>query len=336
MITFYGGGLPHFVNHIYPIYAALPDSIKGKFHARGRAATRAVELGLDPIRVPPRKSPLVVVASYEDHRAVAPSPTVLVNHGIGQTYKADLKVADHPSYSGGRDRDRVVLHLCPSARDAAQCKGLTAVVGTPYLDRFLPAPLFGSAPVRKLTVNNGGTIAISFHADIHICPETRWVFPYYKDAIVKLVKSNQYNIIGHSHPRMIQFLEPFWRRLGVPFYPHWEDVLDEADLYICDNSSTMYEAAAIGIPVLALNAPWYRRKVHHGLRFWDAIPGWSSWDPDHLAQDIDYVRLDGPRLRHMRKQALDIAYAGVALDGKATERAVNALIGLVSDGRYSS
>ena len=41
-----------------------------------------------------------------------------------------------------------------------------------------------------------------------------------------------------------------------------------ADLYAVDNSSTLFEFAATGRPVVVLNAPWYRRSVTAWPRFW--------------------------------------------------------------------
>lgn len=49
----------------------------------------------------------------------------------------------------------------------------------------------------------------------------------------------------------------------------WEEVVQRADCYVVDNSSTMFEAAALGIPVVVMESPVWRRDVEHGLRFWE-------------------------------------------------------------------
>lgn len=322
--TFWAGGLNHFTDHLAPIYLALPEEARGSFHARSRAASRARELGIfDVVQRPPQRAEMVVVASYEDYRSCHPSPTVLVNHGIGQRYTGDPTAADHPSYSGGKGRDRVALFLCPSERDAEVCRqtGRAVAVGTPKLDPYHP-------PVTKVTGPNS-TIAVSFHADIHVVPETRWAFPFYQDSITQLAREGPFHLLGHAHPRSRVLLERFWGKLGVPYLPHFSDVLDQADVFVCDNSSTLYEFASTGRPVVVLNAPWYRQDVHHGLRFWDAVPGIEVDCPDLLEASIEMALEDPPHLRKKRENAVAAAYDGVQLDGRATERAVEALMELV-------
>lgn len=326
MLTFYGGGLPHFVDHLVPIYKELPDEIRGPFHARAGGAARALALGIEPIRVPPRRAELVVVASFEDCRQVAPSPVVLVNHGVGQRYDGDPRSAAHSSYSGGRGRDRVALFLCPSERDAEVCRQTApaVAVGVPYLDPY-------HRPVTRVT-GLPPKVVISFHADIHVCPETRWAFPYYQEGIREMVEEGYLDILGHAHPRVRAVLERYWSRLKVPFLATFAEVLAHGDVFVCDNSSTLYEFASTGRPVVVMNAPWYRRDVYHGLRFWDHIPGIEVDNPELLGAAIEMALEDPPNLQQKREDAVAYAYNGVALDGRATQRAVNALMELV-DGR---
>jgi hypothetical protein len=61
---------------------------------------------------------------------------------------------------------------------------------------------------------------------------------------------------------------PVYRNLGIRIVEKFYDVCDEADVYICDNSSTIFESAAIGKKVILLNSKKYRKDVEHGLRFW--------------------------------------------------------------------
>jgi hypothetical protein len=62
------------------------------------------------------------------------------------------------------------------------------------------------------------------------------------------------------------------------------EVQRRAAVYVCDNSSSMYEFAATGRPVVVLDLPegrikgiGYRRNINHGLRFWDALFGATAF-----------------------------------------------------------
>lgn len=327
-IAFYAGSLPHFCNWIAPLWLALPEEYRGNFHARGRAVEQAWKWGIRPVHGIPKKG-LVCVASYEDYRAVKPADVILVNHGAGQTYNGDpesTKAVHHSSYSGGKNRERVVGYLCPSERDAVVCGDNSYAIGVPYLDRFHQGErdydaLFVHKDVRPV-------VAFSFHADIHLCPESRWAYPHYADAIEALIRSNPpYTIIGHCHPRMFRFWQITWKKLGVEFVPDWLDVLNRADCYVSDNSSTIPEFASTGRPVVLLDAEWYRDHIHHGGRFWDwADIGVRTAIPEYLSDAIDLALDDAPEIRDRREELVNLVYDGVPMDGQATKRGVEALI----------
>jgi UDP-N-acetylglucosamine:LPS N-acetylglucosamine transferase len=81
-------------------------------------------------------------------------------------------------------------------------------------------------------------------------------------------------------------------------------------VYVCDNSSTIYEFAATGRPVVVLNGPHYRRDVHHGLRFWDAADVGIQVDhPRDLPDAIEEALRDPEPRRRAREAALGIVYA---------------------------
>ena len=87
-------------------------------------------------------------------------------------------------------------------------------------------------------------------------------------------------------------------------------MLRQADLYVCDNSSSLFEFAATGRPVVVLNTPEYRRDVHHGLRFWDAASVGVNCDrPRDLDDAIGQALADAPKQQAARERALDIVYS---------------------------
>lgn len=322
------GSLPHFASHCLPIYQSLPDHIRGPLYAKGRAYNYLEGKGVRGMAAGvPRNAELVMCASFEDYRAVAPSPVILVNHGIGQKYGGDPKSADHSSYSGGKDRDRVALNICPSERDAQVCREheqRAVAAGTPKLDWAHNTEFVRSDPP---------TVAFSFHADVFVCPETRWSLPHYKDAIIDLARNPDrgFNIIGHAHPRMHAYMVNFWRKLRVEYVPDFDDVLARADLFVNDNSSTLYEFASTGRPVVVLDAPWYRKDIHHRGRFWDwADVGVRVGEPGDLESALHLALTDPPTIRTTRESIVSAVYAGpdgeCLADGRATERAVNAIM----------
>ena len=111
-------------------------------------------------------------------------------------------------------------------------------------------------------------VAVSFHWQGYECPEWRNALPWYRSAIVAL--SKEVHVIGHAHPNQPREAIRFYEAHGIEYVPDFDDVLRRADVYACDNSSTLYEFASTGRPVVVLNAPWYRKEADHGLRFWDA------------------------------------------------------------------
>ncbi len=126
-------------------------------------------------------------------------------------------------------------------------------------------------------------------------------------------------MIGHAHPRIIDHAEIVYRQFGIRTVRDFDDVLDRADVYCVDNSSTLYEFAAAGKPVVVLNCPRYRKQVHHGLRFWDHVPGIQCEGPEDLAAAVGEALEDPPKWREARQTALDAVYP--LHDGRSAERA---------------
>jgi hypothetical protein len=322
---------PHFLDHLAPVWLALPASERGEFRTDPAYAPRARALGIEPTEVPaPKAIPaepaasrsggLTLIASYGDlkkGRRMGLGPFVYLEHGIGQSYAGDRMAASHPSYSGGRNRDDVVLNLVPNEQAAARWREAypstsVEVIGCPKLDA-LPSREPGARPV----------IAVSTHFNCNIAPETQSALGPYLHAIATL--KSTYTFIGHGHPRAFG-IDRVWKRLSIDYVADFADVCRRADVYVCDNSSTIYEFAATDRPVVVLNGPQYRRDVHHGGRFWDwASVGPQVDRPSQLAGAIAAALDDGPEVRAERERVLAEVYL---VRSGAAERAVEAIAGL--------
>ena len=176
------------------------------------------------------------------------------------------------------------------------------VVGCPRLDAL---------PVRSVhtaaTVEASPVVAVSFHWDGYACDEWRSAFDWYREALTILARDPAIKLLGHEHPNRND-LGYFYREHGIEYTDDFDEVLRRADVYACDNSSTLYEFASTGRPVVVLNAAWYRPEANHGLRFWDAAQvGINVAAPEDLAPAI--ANADTPFSRREREKALDITYA---------------------------
>lgn len=315
----------HYLDHVAPIWGALDPEIRGTFYVSHRLEEYARRHGIVPVRgrpTGPRR--LTVVASYQDLRSAGSRPCVLLNHGTGQRYDGDPRSAHNPAYSGGRDRGKVVLYLCPSTADADACREAqpdvpAVTIGCPKLDRYQ-----GKREKRADNIgNNLPTVAIAFHWNCRVCPEADWALPAYRETFPDLATAEGFNVIGHGHPRAWRRLEALYSAAGIEAVRDLDEVFARADLFVADNTSSMYEAASIGINVVALNAPWYRRDVHHGLRFWDYVPGPQVDSPEELIPTIERVLADRSDAELLRVRAARRTYTH--RDGDSAMRAARAI-----------
>lgn len=307
---------PHFLDHLAAVWSALPERQRGRFAVKPELADRARALGINPHASLPRTQRPVMVAAYGDlkrARVAGKRRIAFVEHGAGQSYSND-----HPSYSGGADRGDVGIFLVPNQHAAERNRRRypdipVRIVGCPKLDRL---------PKRSKRTDDRPTIAISFHWQCGVTLETRSAWRAFRSVIPTLART--YHVLGHAHPRMLDFVRPHYERAGIEVVPDFDDVCRRADLYICDNSSTVFEFAATGRPVMLLNAPWYRRRVKHGLRFWDAAGVGINVDRySGLLPGIKRALADPPEVRRARQAALRIAYA---YRTGAAERAAAAIV----------
>lgn len=320
----------HFVDHLAPVWLGLDPDERGTFYVQtrdlGRHAADRYGIDVSINRAMPShqrtlvdgRQPHVLVASSGDaaqvgsHRRV-----VLLEHGAGQTYRGDPRGARSHGYAGGDDRHMVDVFLCPNSDVAAANRARwpnadSIVVGSPKLDRWhdwTPPPI------------DDRRVVVTFHWPCRLVPEAGTAWGHYREWFEAAPRFAPL-LDGHAHPRHAAALSRWWPKVGARWVPHLDDALATALVFVADNTSAMFEAAAIGVPVVVLNAPQFRRDVHHGLRFWT----WADIGPqvDHPAE-LEAAVCDAhhPAFRVRRGQMTRTVFG--ELDGRATDRAVAAL-----------
>jgi hypothetical protein len=279
--------------------------IAAKAHHRAHIAPVARLLGIDSEHMPRAvagSDDVALIASYGDLKSARRGGfrrIILMQHGAGQSYGGDRRTARHPCYAGGDDNDDVGLFLVPNQHAADRWS--FRYPGTPV--EIIGCPRLDTLPQRSMdaaaTVKASPVAAVSFHWNGHACPEWRNALPWYRSAMIAL--SKEVTVIGHAHPNQARDAIRFYEAHGIEYVADFDDVLRRADVYACDNSSTLYEFASTGRPVVVLNAPWYRMEANHGLRFWEAANvGWNVWAPDGLREAVQAEPLPAePALAHV-------------------------------------
>lgn len=272
-------------------------------------------------RSPAKASRPIVVAGAADAKRFAHRPVIYLEHGAGQTYLGDNNAVPEWGWPGARNLDHVVLFLVPGPAAAAAWRSAypstpVAAVGCPKLDEWVGAPV----PLLPYP-----RVALTFHWDCELLPETRSAAPHYLPHIADLIEWSlgRVTLLGHGHPRAYGKLAKTWRTFHVERHAEQRSIFEQASVLVGDNTSALYEFAALGRPVVVLNAPWYRRNVHHGLRFWDAIPGEQVDDPRWLPHAIERAIQHPEATAEHRQHATAQVYA--AVDGRAAERAATAI-----------
>jgi hypothetical protein len=296
---------PHFVDHMLPIWLALPPDARGTFYIPGSTTAR----GDIPNRVrgmPPSSRNKTLVASIGDLKRSQGRQLALMEHGCGQSFGGDPHADRYSSYAGhaGRNAAQMFLHPGPhpAARDRARYPAARVeVVGCAKLDG-LPRKERDGRPV----------VAVAFHFNCAVCPETR---PAYRERTVQaqiaaLAEMSDITVIGHGHPRELRRLSQWYRRIGIETVDTFAEVCARADVYVNDASSTLWEFASTGRPVVVLNPRIYRRNVNHGLRFWEASTVGVNVNPgDDLEAAVRLALEDSPEQRAERERCLDLVYA---------------------------
>lgn len=320
----------HFVDHLAPVWLALPPEVRGTFYCGGGPArprdayvqavgVHSITEACNGFPKPQMAGLAMVAASGDLNRTVRAAPRMRVamfEHGCGISYNRRQN-----SYAGASNRPNVDLFLFPNEISAAKQRRThpnrrVEVIGSsPRLDPWAPGGKERKRYERRRS--DRPTVCISFHWDCTVVAETRTALYFYRPHFDKLLEQG-WDVIGHAHPRIIDHAELAYRAAGIEAVRDFDEVMDRADLYAIDNSSTLYEFAATGRPVIALNCPRYRKHVSHGLRFWSHIPGAQVDDPADLVPTIERALEDPAEYRRLRDDAVQAVYP--RHDGGATAR----------------
>lgn len=320
----------HFLDHLADVWLALPEQVRGALYVSTQdMVEQAHQLGLGEATIgwPLRgiKMGPILVASWGDLRVASRTrrKIILAEHGAGQSYSGR-----HKSYVGGVGRDKVGLFLVPGEHAAARNRRYyphipNAVVGSPRVDRLRDIQRIGPP-----------TVAISFHWRCLVCPETGSAIDDFAPELVATtarLQESGIRIVGHAHPRIAEEASNLYATAGIEFVPTFDEVVARADVYAVDNSSTLFEFAALGRPVVVLNANAYRRDSAHGLRFWTEADVGIHAGPGTLASSLLAAMEDPPAVAASRRAAVARAYA--VADGTSAQRAAQAIMSTLLGGR---
>jgi glycosyltransferase involved in cell wall biosynthesis len=274
-------------------------------------------------RTAPRSVRPIVVASGNDLATASRTrrTIALFEHGASQAYTG----VRNRSYAGGPGRAKASLFVCPNQR----CADLNTATNP-----NIPCVVVGSPRVdvlRRIERTPGPTtVAIAFHWRCRVCPEAGTALDHYKQSLAGLrvrLGVDGIELVGHGHPRAATELRRVYEAAGIEWVPSFEDVVARASVFVADNSSTIFEAAACDIPVVLLNCPQYRRDVGHGLRFWDeADVGVQVDGPGGLVDGIRAALTDPGEQHARRRRTTERVYP---FAGEGVVRAADALRALL-------
>lgn len=311
---------PSHADHLLPVWHALDPAVRGHLFVGFDESMRQYvsRHGFDGTPgIPPQSDTPVLVASGNELPVVRYA--ILLEHGVGQTYGPEM---DHVAWPGGVGRDNVRLFVCPNERVAEANRARyphipCAVVGSPHVELLRAQPPYPLAEQR---------VAISCHWEAaHLCPELRSGFAWFENEYRRLCEARPEMFVMHGHPRHQGYTKWKSEEWGIEFVPNFSDLTQRAWAYVTDNSSTLYEWAALGRPVVVVSPPWYRESATHGLRFNEYRDvGPHVREPADLESAIS-VAIADPAPIAQRRQEIVRALFGEDLSAGAGVRAARAV-----------
>jgi hypothetical protein len=308
---------PHYIDHLAPIWHELPEENRGRVITTEALKAYAISKGMISREKHHCDRTHVLTAGWIDAgSAYMWDNLILMEHGVGQTYQDA-----GPAYAGGDGRTDVRLFLCPNNRvaDLNVDSGPVAVIGDPYLDLLDEARTWPALP-RVFDA------MFAWHWNCDLWSETLSAWPHYRGELIRLRHGTDLSIAGTAHPHAWHDVGAWYKRNDIYAMRTLSTALQASRVFIADNTSAMWYAVALGIPLVVLNAPWYRRDVDHGLRFWEYADAGINVDQPHQLEDAIRFALEDPST--LRERAREVsAELFPHRDGKSARRAVEAISG---------
>ena len=257
----------HYRRHLAPIVGELET----RGHVRDNQADWVLTAGrLDALRLGRKgKSP------------------ILVEHGAGQTYMLNGQRVD----ASGVDPDpNVKLYLGPNAGvvdfmrgqlPGAQCE----VVGSPALEQL-------SGQMRPASERGLVVFATHWQSGLPV-KEAQTSWPWSLPIAKALHEEYGDRFRMHAHPRIYSRVQSQSnrKRFHPTFADDWDLLAPDTTVLVCDNSTIIWEAATLGIPVVLIDPPAWR-DAEHGLRFGDEAARFRRiTDPAHAVDTVRRARL---------------------------------------------
>jgi hypothetical protein len=307
----------HYLRHMFPLWNKLDPGLRGDVMLFDRVKPAADALSLKNTDYRRHSDRAVLVAGWRDARwANNHGRVVLMEHGCGQTY-----LDGGSYYAGGPNREFIDLFLCPNSHAATANRTAypdtpCEVVGSPAMDYW-----------HRLADGWDQSIHLDVGLSFHWQPkggvdEMGSALSYYARILKELNEAFDERVVGHAHPRIDRSAQAIYRASGIPWRT-LQQIYSGCGVFCVDNSSVLYEFASLGKPVVVLNAPYMRRDVHHGLRFWEyADVGVQCDSPDNLKLAIEVAMIDPPEIRKRREEISEWLYPW---RGVASHRAAQVL-----------
>lgn len=194
----------------------------------------------------------LTAARYDADR---PGRIVLLEHGAGQIYRHARRIVDA---GGGGILRNVVLYIGPNE---ATCDVMAQYLPNARMIVASPIVEWMQTRTRRPELVGFATHWPSPLATTVLEAGTTWPD---SAGILKALPGPK---VAHCHPRGAYRMERDLRRrnIDVPFVDNWDALWPDLRLLVVDNSSILWEAAAVGIDVAVIDGKYW--EMRHGLRF---------------------------------------------------------------------